>query len=236
MTKFARLDRLPPYVFATVNQIKMDARRAGEDIIDLGMGNPDLGTPQHIVDKMTEAAQKPHNHRYSASMGITRLRKAISTWYADRYGVDIDPDSETIVTIGVKEGMSHLILVTIRPGDVVFTPNPTYPIHPYSAIIAGGDVRGIPVGPGQDFFENLVAATPPDLAAAQGADFKLPPQSHHRGDGSGIFPENRGFCQGKRHPGHPRLRLRRPDFRRVPGAEHPPGQGGQGRGRGIFFP
>ncbi|MBI9083318.1 MAG: aminotransferase class I/II-fold pyridoxal phosphate-dependent enzyme [Desulfobacterales bacterium] len=159
MTKFARLDRLPPYVFATVNQIKMEARRAGEDIIDLGMGNPDLGTPQHIVDKMTEAAQKPQNHRYSASMGITRLRKAIADWYGNRHGVDIDPDTETIVTIGVKEGMSHLILVTIRPGDVVFTPNPTYPIHPFSAIIAGGDVRGIPVGPDHDFFENLMAAT-----------------------------------------------------------------------------
>ena len=159
MTKFARLNRLPPYVFATVNQIKMEARRAGEDIIDLGMGNPDLGTPQHIVDKMTEAAQKPHNHRYSASMGITRLRKAIADWYGNRHGVDIDPETETIVTIGVKEGMSHLILVTIRPGDVVFTPNPTYPIHPYSAIIAGGDVRGIPVGPDHDFFENLMAAT-----------------------------------------------------------------------------
>jgi len=159
MTTFARLDRLPPYVFATVNKIKMDARHAGEDIIDLGMGNPDLGTPQHIVDKLVEAAQKPHNHRYSASMGITKLRVAISEWYKRRFDVDIDPDTEAIVTIGVKEGMSHLILVTIRPGDVVFTPNPTYPIHPYSTIIAGGDVRGIPVGPEHDFFENLITAT-----------------------------------------------------------------------------
>jgi len=159
MEKFARLDRLPPYVFATVNKIKMEARRAGDDIIDLGMGNPDLGTPQHIVDKMTEAAQKPHNHRYSASMGITRLRVAISNWYKQRYDVDIDPDTESIVTIGVKEGMSHLILVTIRPGDVIFSPTPTYPIHPYSAIIAGGDVRGIPTGPGLDFFDNLMQAT-----------------------------------------------------------------------------
>jgi len=159
MTKFARLDRLPPYVFATVNQIKMDARRSGEDIIDLGMGNPDLGTPQHIVDKLIEASQKAHNHRYSASMGITKLRMAIAKWYKSRFDVDIDPETEAIVTIGVKEGMSHLILVTIRPGDVVFTPNPTYPIHPYSSIIAGGDVRGIPVGPDSDFFENLITAT-----------------------------------------------------------------------------
>jgi len=159
MKSFARLDRLPPYVFATVNQIKMDARRAGKDIIDLGMGNPDLGTPQHIVDKMVEAAGKAQNHRYSASMGITKLRAAISSWYKRRYDVDIDPDTEAIVTIGAKEGISHLVLVTIRPGDVVFTPNPTYPIHPFSAIISGGDVRGIPVGPGHDFFENLINAT-----------------------------------------------------------------------------
>ncbi len=157
--RFARLDRLPPYVFATVNQIKMEARRAGQDIIDLGMGNPDLGTPPHIVSKLIESARKPQNHRYSASMGITKLRLAIANWYQHRFNVDIDPDREAIVTIGVKEGLSHLVLVTTRPGDVVLTPNPTYPIHPFSAIIAGGDVRGIPVGPGQDFFENLVAAT-----------------------------------------------------------------------------
>ena len=159
MTKFARLDRLPPYVFATVNGIKMEARRAGKDIIDLGMGNPDLGTPEHIVNKLVEASRKPHNHRYSASMGITKLRAAISDWYQRRFDVQIDPDTEAIVTIGVKEGLSHLILVTIRPGDVVFTPNPTYPIHPYSAIISGGDVRGIPLGPDQDFFDNLINAT-----------------------------------------------------------------------------
>ena len=159
MEKFARLDRLPPYVFTTVNKIKMDARHAGEDIVDLGMGNPDLPTPKHIVDKLIEAAQKPHNHRYSASMGITKLRMAISDWYKRRFDVDIDHNSEAIVTIGAKEGISHLVLVTIRPGDVVFAQNPTYPIHPYSAIIAGGDVRGIPVGPDSDFFEDLMNAT-----------------------------------------------------------------------------
>jgi alanine-synthesizing transaminase len=159
MKEFARLDRLPPYTFAVVNEIKMEARRAGEDIIDLGMGNPDLGTPDHVVAKLIEASQKSQNHRYSASRGITRLRTAISDWYKRRFDVEVDPESEVIVTIGVKEGMSHLVLVTIRPGDVVFTPNPTYPIHPYSAIIAGGDVRGIPVGPEADFFENLMHAT-----------------------------------------------------------------------------
>lgn len=150
---------MPPYVFATVNEIKMQARRAGQDIIDLGMGNPDLGTPGHIIDKLNEAAQKPHNHRYSASRGITKLRRAIADWYQRRFNVNIDPETEAIVTIGVKEGISHLTLVAIRPGDVVFTPNPTYPIHPYSAIIAGGDVRGIPLGPEADFFDNLMQAT-----------------------------------------------------------------------------
>ncbi len=159
MKEFARLDRLPPYVFAQVNEIKMEARRAGEDIIDLGMGNPDLRTPQHVVDKMIEAAQKTPNHRYSASMGIKKLRLAIADWYKRRYDVDVDYEREAIVTIGVKEGISHLVLVTIRPGDVVLSPSPTYPIHPYSAIIAGGDVRGIPLGPNSDFFEDLVTAT-----------------------------------------------------------------------------
>ncbi len=159
MKNFARLDRLPPYVFATVSELKMEARHSGIDIIDMGMGNPDMGTPDHVVDKLVEAAKKSHNHRYSASMGIKKLRMAIADWYKRRYDVDIDYESEAIVTIGVKEGMSHLVLVTIRPGDVVFTPTPTYPIHPYSAIIAGGDVRGIPVGPDQDFFDNLVQAT-----------------------------------------------------------------------------
>ena len=159
MSEFARLDRLPPYVFATVNEIKMEARHRGEDIIDLGMGNPDMGTPGQIVNKLVEASQKPQNHRYSASMGITKLRLAIADWYKRRFDVNIDYETESIVTIGVKEGLAHLILVTIRPGDVVFAPNPTYPIHPYSAIISGGDVRGIPVGPDQDFFDNLMQAT-----------------------------------------------------------------------------
>ncbi|NOY69570.1 MAG: aminotransferase class I/II-fold pyridoxal phosphate-dependent enzyme [Deltaproteobacteria bacterium] len=159
MKTFARLNRLPPYVFAAVNELKMDLRHAGEDIIDLGMGNPDLGTPKHIVDKLVEAAQKSQNHRYSASMGIRKLRLAIADRYKRRYGVDIDYETEAIVTIGAKEGISHLMLVTVGPGDVVMSPNPTYPIHPYSAIISGADVRYIPLGPDTDFFENLVATT-----------------------------------------------------------------------------
>jgi alanine-synthesizing transaminase len=159
MQDFRRMNRLPPYVFAKVDQIKMEARHRGEDIIDLGMGNPDIPTPQHIVDKLIEAAQKAHNHRYSASKGITMLRHAICDWYKRRYGVELDPDEEAIATIGAKEGLAHLVLATVSPGDVVFAPNPTYPIHPYSVIIAGGDLRSIPIGPDRDFFEDLLTAT-----------------------------------------------------------------------------
>ena len=158
MYEFNRIKRLPPYVFAIVNNLKMDARRRGEDIIDLGMGNPDGATPKHIVEKLIEAARKPKNHRYSASKGITQLRMAICEWYKNRYDVDLDPESEAVVTIGSKEGLSHLVLATVTPGDVVLTPTPAYPIHPYSVIIAGGEVRTVPVGPGTDFFEEMEKA------------------------------------------------------------------------------
>ncbi|MGD2079658.1 MAG: aminotransferase class I/II-fold pyridoxal phosphate-dependent enzyme [Nitrospirota bacterium] len=155
MYDFNRIKRLPPYVFAIVNALKIEARRRGEDIIDLGMGNPDLPAPKHVIDKLCEAAKNPKNHRYSASKGITQLRVAISEWYKRRYDVDIDPEKEAVVTIGSKEGLSHLVLATVQPGDVVMTPAPAYPIHPYSVIIAGGEVTSVPIGPGLDFFEGL---------------------------------------------------------------------------------
>ena len=155
MFEFNRIKRLPPYVFAIVNHLKMEYRHKGEDIIDLGMGNPDLPTPKHIVAKLCEAANNPRNHRYSASKGITQLRVAITEWYKRRYNVDIDPESEAVVTIGCKEGLSHLALATVQPGDVVMTPTPAYPIHPYSVIIAGGEVSSIPIGPGIDFFKEM---------------------------------------------------------------------------------
>ena len=156
--EFQRMKRLPPYVFATVIEAKMAARRAGEDIIDLGMGNPDMGTPRHIVEKLLEASAKELNHRYSASKGITKLRHAISNWYGRSFGVDIDPDNEAVVTLGAKEGLAHLILATITPGEVVLAPDPTYPIHAYAAIIAGGDLRHVPIGPDRDFFADLLVA------------------------------------------------------------------------------
>jgi alanine-synthesizing transaminase len=159
MEEFHRIKRLPPYVFDIVNNLKAEARRRGEDIIDLGMGNPDQPTPKHIVDKLVEAVRNPRNHRYSASRGIFKLRLAISDWYKRRYGVDIDPDTEAVATIGSKEGLAHLALAVIAPGDVVLAPSPTYPIHAYSVIIAGGDLRSIPLLPGVDFFAELEKAT-----------------------------------------------------------------------------
>ena len=155
MEEFYRIQRLPPYVFAQVQALKLEARQRGEDIIDFGMGNPDQPTPGHIVDKLVEAAKNGKNHRYSASRGITRLRHAITAWYKRQYDVDMDPDTEAIVTIGSKDGIAHLALALVGPGDVVLTPTPTYPIHTYSMIIAGGEVRGIELRPDSDFFDDL---------------------------------------------------------------------------------
>lgn len=158
MEQFHRISRLPPYVFNIVNELKAQARAAGEDIIDFGMGNPDQPTPQHIVDKLIEAVQRPDTHRYSVSKGIPRLRKAICDWYKTRFDVDLNPETEAIVTIGSKEGLAHLALATLGPGDVVLVPNPAYPIHPYGVVIAGADVRHVPMIEGVDFFEELSKA------------------------------------------------------------------------------
>ncbi|MDD1618997.1 MAG: alanine transaminase [Methylococcaceae bacterium] len=158
MEEFHRISRLPPYVFNIVNELKAKARAAGEDIIDFGMGNPDQPTPKHIVDKMLEATQRPDTHRYSMSKGIPRLRKAICNWYKTRFDVDLDPETEAIVTIGSKEGLAHLALATLGPGDVVLVPNPAYPIHPYGVVIAGADLRHVPMVPGGDFFDELQKA------------------------------------------------------------------------------
>ena len=156
--EFQRIKRLPPYVFSIIDGMKMEARHRGEDIVDFGMGNPDLPTPPHVVAKLIEAAAKPANHRYSVSRGIYRLRVAIAKWYSRRYGVSIDPDSEAIVTIGAKEGLSHLAWATIDPGDVVLCPSPTYPIHQYSVVLAGGDLRCIPLTTSEEFFGHLEEA------------------------------------------------------------------------------
>ncbi len=155
MEDFPRIKRLPPYVFNVTGELKLAARRRGEDIIDFSMGNPDQPTPRHIVDKLVETVQRPDTHGYSVSKGITRLRKAICNWYRTRYGVELDPDSEAIVTIGSKEGIAHLALATLERGDIVLVPNPSYPIHIYGPVIAGADIRHVPMHAGVDFFEAL---------------------------------------------------------------------------------
>jgi alanine-synthesizing transaminase len=156
--EFQRIKRLPPYVFSIIDGMKMAARHRGEDIVDFGMGNPDAATPPHVVAKLVEAASKPQNHRYSVSRGIYKLRVAICDWYKRRYAVDLDPDAEAIVTIGAKEGISHLAWATIDPGDVVLCPSPTYPIHQYAVVLAGGDLRCVPLTTSEEFFGHLEEA------------------------------------------------------------------------------
>jgi len=152
---FPRIKRLPPYVFNIVNDLKAQARARGEDIIDFGMGNPDQPAPPHVVEKLIEAAKRPDTHRYSVSRGIPRLRKAICDWYQRRFDVTLDPETETIVTIGSKEGLAHLAMATVGPGDAILVPNPAYPIHPYGFVISGADIRHVPLVPGGDFFAEL---------------------------------------------------------------------------------
>ncbi len=152
--EFRRIGHLPPYVFAEVNELKAEARRAGEDIIDLGFGNPDIPSPPAVVEKLCEAAQNPRNHRYSASRGIPNLRRAVADRYRRRFGVEVDPDTEVITTIGAKEGLAHLMWTLVQPGDVTLVPEPSYPIHIYAPVLAGAEVRRVPVT-GDDYFQVL---------------------------------------------------------------------------------
>ena len=153
--EFRRITSLPPYVFTIIDSLKIEARRAGEDVIDLGFGNPDLPSPDIAVDKLAEAARNARNHRYSASRGIPKLREAIAGYYQRRFGVTLDPDTEIINTIGAKEGFSHLMWTLLQPGDAALVPSPSYPIHIYGPLFAGADIREVPLGTGQDFFDNL---------------------------------------------------------------------------------
>ncbi len=158
MDDFPRISRLPPYVFNIVNELKANARGRGEDIVDFGMGNPDKPAPKHITNKLIEAAQREDTHRYSLSRGIPRLRQAIADWYLRKFNVEIDPEKEAIVTIGSKEGLAHLTLATLGPGDAVLVPNPAYPIHPYGCVIAGADIIYVPLTEDSDFFSELKKA------------------------------------------------------------------------------
>ena len=158
MEDFPRMKRLPPYVFSITDALKKNARAKGEDIIDFGMGNPDQPTPQHIVDKLIETVQRGDTHRYSQSKGIPRLRRAICNWYKDRFDVDVDPESEAIVTLGSKEGIAHLAMAVLSSGDTVLVPNPSYPVHPYGSVLDDADVRHVPMTPDVDFFTELEKA------------------------------------------------------------------------------
>tara|TARA_B100000029_G_scaffold439128_1_gene455481 strand:- start:1244 stop:2443 length:1200 start_codon:yes stop_codon:yes gene_type:complete len=156
--EFPRVNKLPPYIFNEIQELKMEARRNGEDIIDFGMGNPDQPTPDLIVEKLRESSLNPSTHRYSQSKGIPRLRKAITDWYKRRFDVDLNPESEAVVTMGSKEGLAHLALATLDKGDAVLVPNPSYPVHPYGFVIAGADIRHVPIGEKIDFFVELEKA------------------------------------------------------------------------------
>ena len=154
--EFRRINGLPPYVFAIINELRDEARQAGEDVIDLGFGNPDIPSPDIAVEKLAEAARNPRNHRYSASRGIPKLRLAVSNLYLRRFGVELDPDTEVVTTIGAKEGLSHLMWTLVGPGDTALVPTPSYPIHIYAPLFAGADVQQVRLGPDQDFFANLM--------------------------------------------------------------------------------
>ena len=158
MDDFPRIKRLPPYIFSITDELKREARANGEDIIDFGMGNPDQPTPEHIVNKLVETVKRPDTHRYSQSKGIPRLRRAICDWYKKKFDVDLDPNSEAIVTLGSKEGIAHLAMAILGPGDAVLVPNPSYPVHPYGFVIADADVRHVPLTKDVDFFNEVELA------------------------------------------------------------------------------
>ena len=235
MEEFPRINRLPPYVFNIVNELKAAARRRGEDIIDFGMGNPDRPTPKHIVDKLCEVAQRSDTHRYSMSRGIPRLRRAICRWYDKRFGVQLDQETEAIVTIGSKEGLAHLALATVEKGDAVLVPNPSYPIHPYGFVIAGADIRHVPLVPGVDFFAELEKAIRDSWPKPKMLVLNFPGQPHGPVRGAGFFREGGGHRARTRYLGGPRPGLRRYRFRRLSCALHSPGAGRQRHCRGIFL-
>ena len=230
--EFYRIKRLPPYVFAEVNALKAQARAAGRDVIDLGMGNPDGATPDHIVKKLIETVQNPRAHGYSASRGIAGLRRAQAAYYARRFGVELDPEREVIVTLGSKEGLANLAQAITAPGDVVLAPNPTYPIHSFGFIIAGASVRDVPIGPGIDFMSELKKACRSSVPEAARAGDQLPGQSDGPDRRSRFLCRARRFLPPQQYLSSVRSRLCRDLFRRQSAAFGVAGAGRQGhRGR-----
>ncbi len=230
MEQFPRIKRLPPYVFNVVNELKMQLRRQGEDIIDLGMGNPDIPTPSHVVKKMVEAVKNPKNHRYSVSRGILKLRLAICDWYKRHFDVDLDPDSEAIATIGAKEGLSHLVLATMGPGDIALVPDPTYPIHYYSVIIANADVRRVNLmSEEEDFLFLLEKAVKTLWPRPRVLIISFPHNPTTKVVGYEFFVKLVGrLCPGKRYVHNSRPRLCRYRVRWLQGALDIAGSRGKG--------
>ena len=225
MEEFPRIKRLPPYVFNVTGELKLAARRRGEDVIDFSMGNPDQPTPRHIVEKLVETVQRPDTHGYSVSKGILRLRRAICNWYKTRYDVELDPDSEAIVTIGSKEGIAHLALATLDRGDIVLVPNPSYPIHIYGPVIAGADIHHVPMTAGRGFLRGAGAGDPGHLSQAQDADRQLPQQPDDAVRGPRVLRAAGGDRARAPRLRRARSRLRRHRVRRLPRAVDHAGAG-----------
>ena len=235
MSDFYRVRRLPPYVFEQVNRLKAKARAGGADIIDLGMGNPDLPTPRHIIDKLVETAGKPRTDRYSASKGIAGLRRAQSAYYERRFGVKLDPDSQVVATLGSKEGFANMAQAITAPGDVVLVPNPSYPIHAFGFLMAGGVIRSVPIEPNEEFFraaERAVHALHPEADRDRGV---LSVEPDRDGRLAGFLPRPRAVREEARHLHPVRSRLCRGLFRRQPAAVGAAGAGRDGHLRRVHL-
>ena len=231
MKEFRRIDRLPPYVFSVVNDPKAAARRAGEDVVDLGMGNPDLASPEPVVDKLAEAARDPRNHRYSTSRGLPNLRRAIAKRYEHRYGVRLDPETEVVVTMGAKEAIGHIAWTLVAPGDTCLVPEPTYPIHTFSVALAGADVRSVPLGADGDFFSELQQGFERTWPRPRLIITSFPHNPTTSCIERSFFEHLVAFAREHDIAVIHDLRLRRPVLRRLPGAELPRGARHEGSGR-----
>ena len=233
--EFYRIQKLPPYVFAVINEMRAKARAAQIDVIDLGMGNPDGATPRAVVNKLIEAARNARNHRYSQSRGIPNLREEIARRYQANYGVTLDSEKEAIVTIGAKDALAHLLFATVGPGDVVVSPNPAYPIHQYGVLMAEGHACMLPMPDAATFLNGLEDLYRTVHAEAQDAADLLSAQPHHHLRGPGFPPRDRAPGAPARHPDRSRFRLRRSRLRRLQAAQHPAGGGRQGSGGGDLL-
>ena len=231
---FRRVDNLPPYVFAVIRDLTLELRRAGDDVVDLGFGNPDLPSPDLAVEKLAEAAHNPRNHRYSASKGIPNLRLAAATLYKRKFGVDLDPETQVLNTIGAKEGLSHLMWVLLEPGDSALVPSPSYPIHIHAPILAGASVTRVPMGADEDLFANLEEAWERAQPKPRVVILSFPHNPTTATVDLAFMERVVAFARRARAARRPRLRLRRPRVRRLRAALDPPGAGrGRGRGRAL---